>query len=321
MATTISTGADADLTPTAPSKPPASVGRRRGWPATPYLFLAPFLLIFLGFVLAPAIYGIWISLHDYSFTLPNQPWVGLQNYIDLFTSGTRDSENFWDSMSATGIFTVGSVPFLMVCPLAIALLLNAAFPGRTFFRAVFFAPYVLGVAVVGVLFRFMLDPTIGIVNFYLHKLGVDSSIPWITQLPWAWISLISMTVWWTLGFNAIIYLAGLQDISPDLYEAARVDGANKWQQFRFITIPGLRPVLLFIFTITILNSANMFGQAYLVTQGAPGNSTRTALMYIAQVGLGEYRQGMAAAMSYILALILIIISLINFRVFRPNQEA
>lgn len=319
MATTIS--AEADLAPEVLVKSPASARRRRGWRGTPYLFLGPFLLVFLGFVAVPAVYGFWISLHDYSFTLPLQPWVGFQNYIDLFTAGTRDAGDFWHSMEATGIFTVASVPFLMVCPLGIAMLLNAAFPGRTFFRAVFFAPYVLGVAVVGVLFRFMLDPTIGIVNFYLHKLGIDSAIPWTTQLPWAWVSLVAMTVWWTLGFNAIIYLAGLQDIPIDLYEAARVDGASRWQQFRFITLPGLRPVLLFVLTITILNSANMFGQSYLVTQGAPGQSTRTALMYIAQVGLGEYRQGMAAAMSYILAFILIIISLINFRVFRPAQEA
>lgn len=312
--------ADAELAVLAP-KAPAVRARPRGWRGTPYLFLLPFLVVFFGFVLIPAIYGIWISLHDYSFTLPSQPWVGFQNYIDLFTPGSRDFSEFWRSMAATGIFVVASVPFLLLCPLGIALLLNKAFPGRTFFRAVFFAPYVLGVAVVGVLFRFMLDPTIGIVNFYLHKLGIDSSIPWTTDLPWAWISLVVMTVWWTMGFNAIIYLSGLQDISPDLYEAARVDGAGKWQQFRFITIPGLRPVLLFVLTVTILNSANMFGQSYLVTQGAPNNSTRTALMYIAQVGLGEYRQGIAAAMSYVVAAVLILVSLVNFRLFRPNQEA
>ena len=203
---------------------PATRPARRGWAITPYLFLLPFGVIFLGFVVAPAIYGLWISLHDYTFTLPHQPFIGLQNYTDLFSSQGRDTANFWQSMAATGIFTVISVPFLVVCPLGIALLLNKAFPGRTFFRAVFFAPYVLGVAVVGVLFRFLLDPNIGLVNFYLQKLGIATAIPWTTQLPWAWISLVLMTVWWTLGFNAIIYLAGLQDISPDVYEAGRVDG-------------------------------------------------------------------------------------------------
>jgi multiple sugar transport system permease protein len=286
--------------------------------ATPYLFLAPFLVLFLAFMVIPAVYGIWISLHDYNYLLPGKPFVGLDNYTTLFNSTSRDAEPFWKSMRATGIFTVLSVPFLLVVPLGVALLLNRAFPGRTFFRAIFFTPYVLGVAVIGVLFRFMLEPTIGVINYYLGVLHLPQPA-WTTSMPWAWISLVGMTVWWTLGFNAIIYLAGLQDISADLYEAAEVDGANKWQQFRYITLPGLRPVLLFVLTVTILASANMFGQSYLVTQGGPANETRTAIMYIAQTGLREFRQGAAAAMGYILAVALILISLLNFRLFRTDE--
>jgi multiple sugar transport system permease protein len=129
-----------------------------------------------------------------------------------------------------------------------------------------------------------------------------------------------MTVWWTLGFNAIIYLAGLQDISSELYDAADIDGAGAWQKFRNVTMPGLRPVMVFVTTVTILASANMFGQSLLVTNGAPANETRTAIFYISQVGLRQYRQGAAAAMSYIFAIILVLISLINFRLFRTKQE-
>jgi multiple sugar transport system permease protein len=302
-------------TATDPRRPVRRTGR-----ATPYLFLLPYAVLFLGFIVAPAIYGIWISLHDYDYLLPHQPWVGLKNYTDLFNSKSRDFTDFWDSMKATGIFTVFSVPFLVVCPLGVALILNRKFPGRTFFRAVFFTPYVLGVAVVGVLFRFLLDPNIGVLNAYLHNLGISRSIPWTTQLPWAWISLIAMTVWWTLGLNAIIYLAGLQDISPELYEAADIDGAGSWQKFRNVTMPGLRPVMLFVLTLTILASANMFGQAYLITNGAPANQTRTAIMEIGQVGLRQYRQGAAAAMGYILAVVLVLISLINFRLFRNRGD-
>ena len=307
---------------TAPArtKVPRSGSVRAGRASTPYLFLAPYLVLFIGFVMIPAIYGIWISLHDYDYLLPRQPWTGLSNYTNLFTADSRDGSDFWQSMRATGLFTLISVPFLVVVPLGIALLLNRKFPGRTFFRAVFFAPYVLGVAVVGVLFRFLLDPNIGMLNFYLEKLGIGRAIPWTTQLPWAWISLVAMTVWWTLGFNAIIYLAGLQDIPADQYEAAAVDGAGTWRKFVSITVPGLRPVLLFVLTLTILASANMFGQSYLLTQGAPANETRTAIMYIANVGLSQYRQGAAAAMSYILAAILIGISLINFRLFRSKDS-
>lgn len=287
--------------------------------ATPYLFLLPYAVLFLGFVGIPAVYGFWISLHDYDYLLPHQPWVGFKNYTTLFQSGSRDGADFWQSMRATLIFTVTSVPLLVVLPLGVAVLLNRKFPGRTFFRAVFFTPFVLGVAVVGVLFRYLLDPNIGVINHYLHDFGIDHNIPWTTQLPWAWISLVGMTVWWTLGFNSIIYLAGLQDISPDLYDAAAIDGAGPWQRFRSVTLPGLRPVMLFVTTVTILASANMFGQSLLMTNGAPANETRTAVFYISQVGLRQYRQGAAAAMSYIFAIVLVIVSLINFRLFRGSQ--
>ncbi|WNG33541.1 sugar ABC transporter permease [Archangium violaceum] len=287
---------------------------RRAGRATPYLFLAPYLVLFGVFVVLPALYGLWISLHDWDFLLPRKPWVGLRNYQNLFSSESRDFSDFWQSMRATGLFTLFSVPFLVTVPLLVALLLNRQFPGRTFFRAVYFAPYVLGVAVVGVLWRFLLDPNIGLVNQSL-----SATIPWTTAVPWAWISLVGMTVWWTLGFNAIIYLAGLQDIPRELYDAAKVDGATRWQQFLHVTLPGLKPVLLLVLTMTILSSANMFGQSYLVTRGAPANETRTAIMFIADTGLRSFRMGSAAAMSYVLALTLLVISAFNFRLLRQED--
>jgi multiple sugar transport system permease protein len=283
---------------------------------TPYLFMAPYLVLFLVFIGIPAIFGIWISLHSWDYLLPGKPWVGLQNYTDLFSSNSTTSEPFWNSMEATGKFTLYSVPLLVVIPLLIALVLNQKFPGRDFFRAVYFAPYVLGVAVIGILWRFILDPNVGLLNYYLGVLGVSKNIPWITALPWAWVSLVGVTVWWTLGFNAVIYLAGLQDIDPALYDAAKVDGANRWQRFLNVTMPGLRPVLLFVVTVTILASANMCGQSYIITQGAPGEDTTTAIMLIAETGLRQFNMGAAAAMSYVLALALLVVSVANFAVFR-----
>ena len=286
----------------------------------PYLLLAPYLLLFTVFVLTPAVFGFWVSLHDWDFLLEGKPFVGFQNYVDLFTPGTVSSEPFWQAMKATAIFTVLSVPLLLILPLGVALILNQKFPGRNFFRAVYFAPYVLGVAVIGVLWTFLLDPNIGFVNFYLEKIpGVPENIAWTTSLPWAWIALVGVTVWWTLGYNAVIYLAGLQDIPRELYEAAKVDNAGRWARFRHVTLPGLRPVLVFIVTITILASANMFGQALLITQGAPGNETRTAIMLIFQEGLQSFRMGSAAAMSFVLAFFLLVISLVNFAVFRERK--
>ncbi|MDQ3823530.1 MAG: sugar ABC transporter permease [Actinomycetota bacterium] len=282
--------------------------------------LAPYLLLFGVFVLTPAVLGFYISLHDWDYLLPGKPFVGFDNYKDLFTAGTVTSGPFWNAMQATAIFTVFSVPLLIVVPLLVALILNQKFRGRDFFRAVYFAPYVLGVAVIGVLWQFLLDPNIGFVNYYLENIpGVPENIAWTTSLPWGWIALVGVTVWWTLGYNAVIYLAGLQDIPRELYEAAKVDNANRWSRFRHVTLPGLRPVLVFIITVTILASANMFGQALLITEGAPGNETRTAIMYIFQEGLRDFRMGNAAAMSFVLAFFLLVISIVNFAVFRERK--
>ena len=138
--------------------------------------------------------------------------------------------------------------------------------------------------------------------------------------PWTWVSLVGVTVWWTIGFNAIIYLAGLAEIPAEQYEAAEIDGASVWQQFRNVTVPGLRPVMIFVITTTILASANMFGQSYLITSGdVPGNATRTAIIEITDRGLAQYRMGEAAAMSYVLALFLGIIAVINFWLLREKE--
>ncbi len=287
---------------------------------TPYLFMAPYLVLFGVFIVFPVFYGIWISLHNWDYLLPGKPWVGLQNYVDLLTPGSVTFEPFWQSMEATGKFTLYSVPLLVVIPLLIALILNESFPGRNFFRTLYFAPFVLGVAVVGILWRYLLDANVGLVNYYLGLLGLPDDIPWTNELPWAWVALVGATVWWTLGFNAVIYLAGLQDIDPALYDAAKVDGANRWRRFLHVTLPGLRPILLFVIIVTILASANMFGQAYLITEGAPGDETKPAIWYIAEEGLQNFKMGSAAAMSYVLALFLAVISVANFALFRYRED-
>jgi multiple sugar transport system permease protein len=296
------------------------VGSKEGSPATPWLFLTPYLVLFLAFVVAPAVYGFWISLHDYDYTLPGKPWVGFDNYHDLFDSSTLAFDRFWNSMQATAIFTVLSVPLLLVVPLAVALAMNQKFRGRNLFRAIYFAPYVLGVAVVAVIWSFLLDNNIGVVNHYLGVLHIPNDIPWLTSVPQAWFALVGVTVWWTLGFNAVIYLAGLQDISPELYEAAEVDGANAWQRFRNVTLPGLRPVLAFVTMVTIIASANMFGQSFLMTKGSPGTETRTAIYQIAETGLRQYQMGSAAAMSYVLTVVLMVLSIAVFWLFRERER-
>ncbi|MEP6697134.1 MAG: sugar ABC transporter permease [Pseudonocardiales bacterium] len=275
---------------------------------TPYLFLAPYMVLFTVFILLPVLLGIWISLHAWDFTLPGKPWIGLDNYKDLFSSSSSTGSNFWHSMKATGIFTLFSVPLLVVIPLFVAMLMNAKYPGRNFFRAIYFAPYVLGVAVIGVLWRYILDNNIGLLNHYLGALGLPGGTAWLTSVPAAWVALVGVTVWWTLGFNAVIYLAGLQDIPRELYEAASIDGASAWQKFRYVTMPGLAQVRQLVVVTTIISSANMFGQSYIITQGAPGTDTKTAIYYIAQTGLRQFDMGKAAAMSFILTVSLLLLS-------------
>ncbi|MGW0565099.1 carbohydrate ABC transporter permease [Streptomyces sp. NPDC003016] len=290
----------------------------RWW--TPYVFLTPYLVLFTAFMVIPIGWGLWISLHDWDINFAAKPFVGLDNYTELMDSGSVDGGRFWIAMRATGIFTVLSLPFLLVVPLLVALLMNGKFRGRNFYRAVYFAPYVLGVAVVGLLWRFLLDGNIGMVNHYLGALGLPDDTQWTTDTPAAWWGLVGVTVWWTLGFNAVIYLAGLQDIPAELYEAAKVDGAGPWQRFRHVTVPGLRPVALFVVNSTLLASANMFGQSYLITTGAPADETKTAIFLIAETGLRRFDMGTASAMSFLLALTLMVTSAVVFRVFRDRQE-
>jgi len=293
-------------------------GRREDLAA--WLFLAPYLALFFAFILVPIVLGLWISLHNWDFTFDNKPFVGLQNYQGLIDPGSVAFDPFWDSMQATGIFTVFSVPLLLVIPLAVAVVMNQRFRGRTIVRAVFFAPYVLGVAVIGLLWRFLLDTNIGAVNSILGAVGLPDSTAWLSSLPAVWVSLVGVTVWWTLGFNAVIFLAGLQDIPGELYDAAKVDGASSWQTFRNVTLPGLRPVTAFVTMITIIASANMFGQSYIMTDGAPGQQTRTAIFYIAETGLTNFQMGRAAAASWILTLFLMALSVLVFAFFRDRTE-
>jgi len=276
---------------------------RRSSPWTSLAFLAPFLVIFTVFVIVPVASAVWASLHRWSLGLPGTPWVGAANYAELFAGSTVTSVEFWKGMKATGIFTALSAPLLIALPLGLAMLLHRRFPGRTFFRALYFAPYVLGVAVIGLLWRYLLDRQLGPVN---QIFGLD--VAWTTTLPAGWVALVVATLWWTIGFNSVIYLAALQDVPKELYEAATVDGAGPLRRFTAITLPGITRVLQFVVAITIIASANMYGQSALITQEQPGSDTRTAIGYIAQTGIQGFDIGASSAMSMILAITLMLLS-------------
>ncbi|HEY0442939.1 MAG TPA: sugar ABC transporter permease [Candidatus Limnocylindrales bacterium] len=300
---------------------PARSMRRIGekWYAG-YLFILPHFLIFLFMVGLPFLYNIYVSLTDYTFG-GTASFVGLQNFQNLADSSDYHFPIFWNGVWNTLLFVFMSTPILVIAGLALAVLVNGKYPGRNVFRAIFFAPWTLGIAVVGLLWWWLLNSQFGLLTILLNSIGLQNP-SWLTTNPWAWFSISLATMWWTVGFNTIILLAGLQSISPDLYEAASIDGANKWQQFRFVTVPSLRPVLLLVITLQIIASFNMVGQSQIMTGGGPGNETRTALLYVYETGFtngGQFQLGQAAAMGLIVASMMIVVSIINFRFFRSDE--
>ncbi|MFL5925543.1 MAG: carbohydrate ABC transporter permease [Gaiellaceae bacterium] len=301
---------------------PTNTMRRIGekWYAG-YLFVLPHFLIFLFMVGLPFIYNIYISLTDYTFGTTAETFIGLQNFQNLADPSDYHFPIFWTGVWNTILFVIVSTPILVTSGLVLAVIVNGKYPGRNVFRAIFFAPWTLGIAVVGLLWWWLLNSQFGLLTIMLNALGIQNP-NWLTTNPWAWFSINLATLWWTVGFNTIILLAGLQSIAPDLYEAASIDGANRWQQFRFVTIPSLRPVLLLVITLQMIASFNMVGQSQIMTGGGPGNETRTALLYVYETGFtngGQFQLGQAAAMGLIVAVMMVIVSIINFRVFRSDS--
>jgi multiple sugar transport system permease protein len=305
---------------TAAAAAPARSLRRLGekWYAG-YLFILPHFALFLFMVGIPFLYNIYLSLSDYTFG-GSETFVGLQNFQRLADSTDYHFPVFWNGLWNTIIFVLLSTPMLVTGGLFLAVLINGKYRGRNAFRAIYFAPWTLGIAVVGLLWWWIFNGSFGLLTNVLTGLGIASP-QWLTTNPWAWFSILLATLWWTVGFNTIVLLAGLQTIPVELYEAATVDGANRWQQFRSITVPSLRPVLLLVITLQVIASFNLVGQPQIMTGGGPGNETRSVLQYVYDTGFtagGQYQLGQAAAMALIVAAIMVVVSVINFRVFRSD---
>jgi len=288
---------------------------------TPYLFVLPHLLFFAAFLAYPFFYGLYISLFRFDYLMPNRrPFIGLKNYENLFNPASTQFEDFWRGMGNTAQFILWSVPWLVAIALLLAVLLNGNFKGRNLLRTIYFAPYALSVTVAAVLWWWIFQDQGGLVNNFLDSIGINGP-NWLGSMPAAWIAITIATVWWTIGFNTIIFLAALQDISESLYEAASIDGANPVQQFFFVTVPMLRPVLLFVTTITLIASANLFGQPYIMTAGGPVQRTETIIYRIYIEGIGRNQMGSAAAMSVFIAALLLLLTAINFKLFGSKENS
>lgn len=268
-------------------------------------FAAPFLLAYGLFIVWPILDGLRLSFYSWSL-LGTSHFIGLDNYRALFQDNL-----FWSAVWHTIQFTLLSTPPLVVLGLIMALLANRKLPLRWLFRLAFFSPYVLPASIVYLIWNWLYQSDYGLLNSLVTRLGFPQ-INWLTDPGMAMTSIVIATVWWTVGFNFILYLAGLQDIPQELYEAAAIDGAGAWASLRYITIPLLQRTSTLIIILQVLASLKIFDQIYLFTTGGPEGITRPILEYIYEIGFQSYRLGYAAAMSYIFFIFILIVSAAQF---------
>jgi ABC-type sugar transport system permease subunit len=282
-------------------------------------FVLPFLIVYALFLIWPVILGLRMSFFNWTISsIGSSDFLGLANYQELFGDPA-----FWHALGVTLLFTIISTPLLVIIALALALLVNRAIPAGGLFRTVFFAPFVLPVSVVALIWNWLYQPGFGLVNGILTELGLKE-VGWLSDPSIALLSVVIMTVWWTVGFNFLLYLAGLQQIPVELNEAASLDGAGAWARIRRVTIPLLRRTTSLVIILQVIASLQVFQQAYVLFNGTdgPNFSTRSVVQYIYESGFTTYRVGFASAMSYVLFIVILIVSLGQFVLFtRQRGEA
>ncbi|MFF4716443.1 carbohydrate ABC transporter permease [Streptomyces eurythermus] len=291
---------------------PRRTGRQRS-PGSGLVFVLPFLLLFALFLVWPVVQGLWMSLTDSSLALRDTAFVGFDNYAEAF--GDPD---VWSSLGNTVFFTaVSSVPLVLVA-LAMALLVHSGIAGQWAWRLAFFAPYLLPVTVVTLIWSWLYQPDLGFANQLLEALGMEP-VGWLADESVAMWSIAALTVWWTVGFNFLLYLAALQSLPTTFDEAAALDGAGAWRRLWSITLPQLRRTTALVAMLQILASLKVFDQIYILTKGGPDGSTRPVLEYVYDVGFTGYRLGYASAVSYLFFALIIIVSLVQLRLFRRED--
>lgn len=279
--------------------------RRRATNLAGWAFFAPFGIFFVLFLVWPILYGLYLSFTGTTLTGANADFVGFANYAEAL--GDPD---MWRSMGNTLWFTVLSTIPLVLIALIMALLVDLGLPGQWLWRLSFFLPFLLASTVASLIWVWMLNPQLGLINAMLEPFGVEP-VAWLQDPAWAMHGVVVATVWWTVGFNFLLYLAALQNIPEQQYEAASIDGAGKWRQLFSITLPQLGPTTVLIVILQILASLKVFDQIYQMTSGGPGGATRSAVLYIFETGFTGYRFGYSAAISFIFFAIIIIVAIVQ----------
>jgi len=283
--------------------------------AAPYLFLLPFFVIFATFGLYPIIYSLYLSFFK-GFGFTHKKFVGVDNYTHMF-----GDPQYLRAVLNTTYYMLGSVFILAPLALVLALLFRShLLVLKTLFKVVFFLPVITSFVVISVIFLRVFDTNFGLLNSFLNNFGVHP-IGWITDQSVVMPSLILMGIWTYLGLNSLYWLAGLSAINQDYYDAASTDGASKWQSFRYVTVPLLRPVTLFVVIQAIVGSYNLFAQPLLMTNGGPSNSSLTITLYLYRQGFEFFNVGYASAIAYSMFVLLLVLSILNIVLFRGYRTS
>jgi multiple sugar transport system permease protein len=305
------------------SVPPAGVAARlrrsnpidRGGGRAGWAFLAPFGFFYLLFLLGPAVAMLVVSFFNSSTVVPGLgSFAGLGNYGEMFSRA-----DFWDAMWHTLQFTIYTTPPLVILGFILAVLTNRIGRGQWFFRLAFFLPFVLPSATISLIWLFIFTPGSGLWALGESIVGVTPGPGVLASPSTAMIGIALATVWWTLGFNFVLYLAGLQEIPRELYEAAAVDGASQWEQIRYITLPLLSRTTTLVILLQIIASLKIFDQVYLMTSGGPGTSTQVALGLVTGTAFTDNRIGAASAASVLLFIVIVAIAVIRQLIDRPKE--
>ncbi len=275
---------------------------------TPYLFLLPAITILGLTVFLPAIQAFSLSFTRYEYDLTQLPqWVGLINFQRLW-----QDKVFWQTIGNTLLYLLGVVPVLVFMPLGLAIVVNQQLRGMNWFRTAFYTPVVISMVVAGIAWK-ALYANNGIFNQLLKQLGFAEGIPWLTSPQWAIWSVMAVTIWKGLGYYMVIYLAGLQSISPELYEAAAIDGSQGWRKHWDITLPLMRPYLLLVAVISAISATKVFEEIYIMTQGGPRNSSKTVVYYLYERAFQDLDISYACTIGLVLFLVILALSIINLK--------
>lgn len=279
----------------------------------PYIFIAPNMAVFTVFMFVPILYAFYISMNQWSL-IGTPQFIGLDNYLNLAQDG-----QFLRALYNTLIYTIGTVPTSIALGLLVAIGLNRRLPGRTLLRSIFFVPVVLSLVAVALIAAWIFNDNYGVINAVLRAIGVGG-VPWLSSQTWAMPSLIITTLWVRIGFCMVIYLAALQSIPVELYQAAKVDGASSWNEFRHITWPLLGPTTFLLLILNVIYSLHVFDLIYVMTGGGPGFSTTVLVQYIYQMAFQEGQMGYASAVGVVLYLMLLAFTVAQWRITRQGEN-